>query len=450
MSLKKRGEGGIYHYEFQYRGRRYQGTTGTKDKKVAGKVEAEAKREAKALASAEPPATPAAVPTIGELSEIVRNEKRITRSGEDFFTNLTYLARTIGLGRRIDEIDNPSVIRLIVCERIKGLLVGRMRTSHPGPVEPMIPTELLPEDPAVPLSVDQLSSILALLADEWEDAPQPRRPLGIASVSHGIIRPIRMMRKVALRTGIKLPDLPALNWRSYGTYDRSRVMGASEEYELRQVADPERMLLYDFAMQSMLRRANIIGLKWSDVDLANRQIHVRIKSKGGGKKGFYRYINDVMLIIIKSQIGRHPEYVFSRPIPGSPRRTSLTKVVGNWFREDCAAAGIKDLRFHDLRRTGATRMYAAVRGAHARRPRAGGAVAGGRRPRGDGRGLGEPPRGRGRAGRRRLVGGDALAQLGHRDRVGAGAAAQPPDRPGRRHRRDRVGAGGCGDFVGTL
>ncbi|MFC5393509.1 site-specific integrase [Bosea vestrisii] len=356
MSLYKKGD--FWHFDFRTGGRRFQGSTGKRDKKAAAKVEADLKREAKAAIAAEPAPSKAraAMPTVGELAKLVTDAKRLVRADSEFFRNLKYISDTLGPDRPIDEIDDGAAIRLVVAERVKGLIFGLKRRRHPGPVEPHIPAELRLKGLSGELSIDQLNEVLVDLADLGAEREPPRVPLGVASITHNLILPIRMMRSAAIAMGWKLPDVPTLKSRNFGSYTRFRVLGAAEELILREKVPPERMIFYDFAVQSMLRLGNVVGLTWRDVDLPNRQIHVRVK----GGAGFYRYINDVMDIILRSQVGRHPEFVFTRA-DAEGNRVPLTYVLSDWFRQDCGRAGLKDLRFHDLRRTGATRMYAACR-----------------------------------------------------------------------------------------
>lgn len=363
MGLRKRGE--IYHYDFRVGGVRYQGSTHKTQKREAKAVEEVWKREAKAQAKSSPRpvvvAATNAVPTVGELAARVKTAKLLTRRDTAYFRNLSYLAATIGDDLPIDQLDNAAVIKLIVAERVKGLVLGVRRLGSPGPVDALIPDEFRPEAAIDrPLSAEELSGVLETLADHWAEAEPPRAPLGTASIIHNVIRPIKALLAQARLEGATPQWLPILREGQFPDYSRNRVMSHEEEARLREVTPPDAMDIYDFALQSMLRRGNIVRLRWSEVDLELRLIHVKVK----GKIAFSRHINNAMYEILLRQVGMHPEFVFTRLATlgaAAGKRVPITSWVAEWFKVYCERAGIRDLRFHDLRRTGATRMYAATR-----------------------------------------------------------------------------------------
>lgn len=105
--------------------------------------------------------------------------------------------------------------------------------------------------------------------------------------------------------------------------------------------------LTEFAIVTGLRRANVLRLKWSQVDLSQERITVAardIKSR----KTLGIPLNETALAVLKSQVGRHPEFVFV--YKGRP----LNSTVNTAWRNALKKAGIEDFRFHDTRHTWAS------------------------------------------------------------------------------------------------
>lgn len=99
-----------------------------------------------------------------------------------------------------------------------------------------------------------------------------------------------------------------------------------------------------------LRQGNVFQLKWSEVNLAGRYIRLPgVQMKNG--KPLSVALNETAITVIRSQIGKHEEYVFPRP-DGTPHMW-LPSNVWKKAREE---AGLGDLRWHDLRHTWASLM----------------------------------------------------------------------------------------------
>ena len=105
------------------------------------------------------------------------------------------------------------------------------------------------------------------------------------------------------------------------------------------------------ALNTGMRRGEILGLKWSEVDLDTGLITVS-QTNSKSKKQRKIYINSVLrkqLAELKLKSGGN-EFVFL-----SDKGKSL-KEIKNGFDAACRRAGIEGLRFHDIRHTAATRM----------------------------------------------------------------------------------------------
>lgn len=107
------------------------------------------------------------------------------------------------------------------------------------------------------------------------------------------------------------------------------------------------------ALNTGMRRGEILNLKWSEVDFANNSIMVS-QTNSKSKKARKVYINSTLkrlLLELKLKSAGN-EFVFLDE--GNPLRE-----IKNGFKAACRRAGIQGLRFHDLRHTAATRMIEA-------------------------------------------------------------------------------------------
>ena len=98
-----------------------------------------------------------------------------------------------------------------------------------------------------------------------------------------------------------------------------------------------------------MRKGELFSLKWSDVDLRNRLIHVR-DSKSNKQRTLP--MDDTLRTLLKSLPSRFKgDYVF--PSKKTGRKLHDAKKS---FATARAKAGIPDLRFHDLRHTFASHL----------------------------------------------------------------------------------------------
>lgn len=101
-----------------------------------------------------------------------------------------------------------------------------------------------------------------------------------------------------------------------------------------------------FAVATGLRRANVTGLLWRDVDLKGRQVWVW-KSQAKAKKGIPVPLNADAIAVLKAQ----PQKTYVFTYQGKPVEQVATKA----WRAAVARAGIEPgFRFHDLRHTWAS------------------------------------------------------------------------------------------------
>lgn len=111
---------------------------------------------------------------------------------------------------------------------------------------------------------------------------------------------------------------------------------------------PEHMAdMVAFTLATGLRRANVTGMQWSQVDLTRRLAWIH-PDQAKARKAIAVPLNAEAVLLIRKQIGKHPTHVFS--FNGRPITQTSTKA---WYK-GLEAAGIEDFRWHDLRHTWAS------------------------------------------------------------------------------------------------
>ena len=120
--------------------------------------------------------------------------------------------------------------------------------------------------------------------------------------------------------------------------------------------------LYYIDLLTGLRRGELLGLKWEDIDLQNGIIHVRqqvarvdgeVKELPLKTKNSYRNISisqDAVAMLTEMEAHRSSDYVF----PSSTGGPISPDSVNNMLHRVLKRAGLPSIRFHDLRHTFAT------------------------------------------------------------------------------------------------
>jgi len=123
-------------------------------------------------------------------------------------------------------------------------------------------------------------------------------------------------------------------------------------------------LAIDIALYAGLRRAEIYYLRWNDIDLKQKAIHIRAHGEfvpKGKKPGTVPINSKLMGIIEKVYPTRknfnYDRYIISRKHRGKP--LNPTQVLSNRFRRTAKKAGVKNARLHDCRHTFASHLVQA-------------------------------------------------------------------------------------------
>lgn len=130
-------------------------------------------------------------------------------------------------------------------------------------------------------------------------------------------------------------------------YKRDRVLSSEEENALFRESATHLKPILTCALQTGMRVGEILSLKWENVDLKKHEILIKAESSKSGKARIIP-INSTLSYELKKLCGAS-EFVFlykSRPV----------KSINAAFTNARRRAGIKDLTFHDLRHTVASRL----------------------------------------------------------------------------------------------
>ncbi len=135
---------------------------------------------------------------------------------------------------------------------------------------------------------------------------------------------------------------------------RDHVLSKEESDQLIDHAAEHLKPIISFALQTGLRRGNILNLKWAQVDINNKVIKILAKDFKN-RTEHTQLISDETTALLKSIQNASPinaEYVFTY-------KGEKIKSIKTAFNSARQRSSIAPCRFHDLRRTQATRLRAA-------------------------------------------------------------------------------------------
>jgi len=135
---------------------------------------------------------------------------------------------------------------------------------------------------------------------------------------------------------------------------RMRYLTEEEEKALMKAASPDLQKIITFALHTGMRRGEITGLRWQDIDFRNG-VAVIPAPHSKNRKDRPVPLNKVALKILRS---------FARPIDSSAlvfgnSKGKIETNIARLWRRAIVASGIEDFRFHDLRHTFASRLVMA-------------------------------------------------------------------------------------------
>lgn len=126
-----------------------------------------------------------------------------------------------------------------------------------------------------------------------------------------------------------------------------KILKRDEIDRLIKVCDGFTRALVIIALNTAMRKNEILNLRWYDVDFTGGFVHIKESKSSKIRKV---PMNEVVRNTIK-EVEREGEFIFHNPKTG----TRIRDFYRSW-KTACKDAKISDLRFHDLRHTAATLM----------------------------------------------------------------------------------------------
>lgn len=166
--------------------------------------------------------------------------------------------------------------------------------------------------------------------------------------------------RAALRWVAKRGDIPAWSIPPIQMLreppGRVRVLSAEEERRLLDACPPRLRLVVLIALNTGMRRGEILGLRWRDIDLEHGFIRVERSAPGGErgtKSGARRDVpmNRALRAIFGTMDRGAPDALVIATESGKPYRN-----LARDFALARARADLTDFRFHDTRHTAASRV----------------------------------------------------------------------------------------------
>jgi len=149
--------------------------------------------------------------------------------------------------------------------------------------------------------------------------------------------------------GININNPVALVARPKNPQGRSRVMNVDETKALFEALKPTgrrsiwMLPLVRLALETAMRRSELLGLRWEHVDLGRRTIFLQL-TKNGTSRTVPLSTNAIQVL------NQMPRNLDGRVFPVTH------EVVSQAFNRARKQAGVKDIRFHDLRHMAITKL----------------------------------------------------------------------------------------------
>jgi integrase len=135
--------------------------------------------------------------------------------------------------------------------------------------------------------------------------------------------------------------------------DRVRFLEEDEIARLLEAAPPHLQNIVRAALYTGLRKSDLLGLKWGDVNLEKGFLTYQEQKKNNRLQ--FKYLNEDMMNLLMGIRAGEDEFIFHGP-DGKP-----LKDIRRSFTTALKKAGIQNFHFHDLRHTSASHLL--MRGA---------------------------------------------------------------------------------------
>ena len=299
MSVYKPKNSPYYHYDFRFRGQRFTGSTMCSGKRAAEQFEARERQAAALPSTARPPIS------LDEAAGLYQEHAETLPSWSTIEYMTLALVKGIGAKRLLAQISQRE-LQVYFAKRRN----GRSNAS-------------------VNREIENARAI-------WMRASKARFDVG------------------------EMPDWKALFLKV--PKKPPRIADESEEDRIFSAIAPDAYDVVMFALISGWRKAEVIGLRWSDIDLPRGLAKTKIK----GGDTVNRPLDEALVALIANQPKVGP-FVFTyicrksraKRRAGQRYPMTITALRTRWA-EAKQAAEVEGLRFHDLRHTAATRMLRAT------------------------------------------------------------------------------------------
>ncbi len=183
--------------------------------------------------------------------------------------------------------------------------------------------------------------------DLLEDIAKEKEKEGVAPATvNRLLAVLRAILKKAEEKWKWIEKAPFVEMRHLGE-KRERWLTKEEARKLLRELPAHLADLTAFSLSTGLRKRNVTGLCWQDVDLVKRHAFV-CAAESKSKKAIPVPLNSEAVSIIRKQMGKHIKFVFT--YKGKPIEQCNTKA----WRKALKRAGIENFRWHDLRHTWAS------------------------------------------------------------------------------------------------
>lgn len=313
MSVYKPRGSSNHHYDFWFRGQRHHGSTETKNRRAALRYEARLKSR---LKQARPAVIAAAE---GKTFREVRIDY-YEKVGK-FTANASALQSSLRLAEAIVGADTP--IRLVTDHAILGY---RAKFRE-------LPSDRT--DNRENSSINDFTRLIARLANYARD------------VMHE-------------------PDVPHLASKVWVLDEkwRMRELGPDEEERLKEHSEPELAVMWEFALETGIRRKPLCALHWNQISRRLKRMTIIEK----GQTPLVVPLSRRALEILDAVAAQHPELVFTfvaKKGGKSHAKGERYAVDPSYFWRRLKAVlrkvKISDFTVHDLRHTAATRLLRSCR-----------------------------------------------------------------------------------------
>ncbi len=319
MSVYKNAKSPFYQFDFVVDGRRFFGSTKTRNKKEAVAFEDSARAQAKKDIEAEKALGHGPLTFDIAAGRYFKEVGEHHANADTTFTDLNRLVTFFGKDTRLDAVDDSEIARIISWRRAQ---------SPHGRTE------------------------------DKDGNPLPR--ISAATVNRSVTVLLKALFTRAKRTWrYQFPNEP--NWRDHmlkEPKERVRELDEAEGLALDDAVRSDYAPWFEFARLSG-RRRNETLIKWTDVNIFAK----RITTAGKGGALVSTPITSEVAAILKQCEGQHPVYVFTylclHPRKGQRigKRYPITvEGAKTQWRRMKARAKVADFRFHDIRHDVATKL----------------------------------------------------------------------------------------------